>query len=966
MVAGGGAGAHRGADHDVSRQRTAGPTGYGGCVRSELLDRDAELRALTRQVAAVRGGAGRVVVVDGPAGIGKSSLLAVVARGAEADGVVVLRARGGPLEQDAPWGVARQLLEPLRSRQVWGELAVGAAGLAMRVLDPELAEPASAGDAMYAAARGLVWLAVNLAARGPTLLIVDDAHWADAPSLRWLAQLAPDLDGLALGMLCAVRSGEPPTEPGLLAELLAAAPEPSVRPRPLGPQAAEALVREQLPQASSSFARACHAVTAGNPFLLRVLLSQLAADGAAPGEEAAHQLAALGPEQVARLVGRQLARLPEGAGGLAHAVAVLGRGAPLRHAADLAGLSLSRAAMAGNTLRAAGLLEQGHDLTLTHPLVESALYAAMAPGERGLWHARAARMLERERADPEAIALHLLRAAPAGDPARVPVLRQAAARASTRGAPQSAATFLRRALAEPPASARADADLRLELGLALAAHMDTEAPQVLHQAVERADSPGQRSAIALLGARALGLAGHFGDAGGLCRTALADPADTSPQVLTKIEAELVSNAWVQAATHQEAHRHLRDPVVDPAPSGLWRVNAAMAAMLAGRPASETAGLLQPVLDSGELATEEDSLTGTFATLMLIADDQLDAARNRCEAVIDAARPRGWLIALAHGSQLRAMALTRAGQARDAEADARLAVDHKLPVTPPAAMLFALSFLLDALVELDELDAAQAALAAAGLGDDPPAGALAAPLVLQSRARLRLAQARPADALADLFDAAARWRELGCRHPVLASWRVEATETLVRLGDRAGARPLASEQYDLADRLGTPGARGTALRAMAHAAAPDQRIPLLERSVSLLARSPAGLEHARALADLGAALRRANRRGQARVPLSRALDLAQRGGLRLIARRARNELTAAGARPRRGLLTGPGALTPAEHRVAALAAAGHTNQQIAEQLYITLRTVETHLTHAFQKLQITGRGQLADSMATTAT
>src|SRR5262252_4145542 len=134
MVARAGSGAHRGADHDVSRQGTGGPTGYGGWVRTELLDRDAELRALTRQVAAVRGGAGRVVVVDGPAGIGKSSLLAVVARGAEADGVVVLRARGGPLEQDAPWGVARQLLEPLRSRQVWGELAVGAAGLAKRVL----------------------------------------------------------------------------------------------------------------------------------------------------------------------------------------------------------------------------------------------------------------------------------------------------------------------------------------------------------------------------------------------------------------------------------------------------------------------------------------------------------------------------------------------------------------------------------------------------------------------------------------------------------------------------------------------------------------------------------------------------------------------------------------------------------------------------------------------------------------
>jgi len=149
-----------------------------------LLDREAELRALTWQVAAVRASAGRVIVVDGPAGIGKSSVLSAAARAAAADGVTVLRARGGPLERDAAWGVARQLFEPLRSSEVWGELAVGAAALAVRALDPVAAEPATGGDAMYAAARGLVWLAVNLAARGPALLVVDDVHWADAQSLR--------------------------------------------------------------------------------------------------------------------------------------------------------------------------------------------------------------------------------------------------------------------------------------------------------------------------------------------------------------------------------------------------------------------------------------------------------------------------------------------------------------------------------------------------------------------------------------------------------------------------------------------------------------------------------------------------------------------------------------------------------------------------------------------------------------
>jgi len=130
---------------------------------------------------------------------------------------------------------------------------------------------------------------------------------------------------------------------------------------------------------------------------------------------------------------------------------------------------------------------------------------------------------------------------------------------------------------------------------------------------------------------------------------------------------------------------------------------------------------------------------------------------------------------------------------------------------------------------------------------------------------------------------------------------------------------------------------------------------------MLAGSPARLEHTRALVALGAALRRANRRADARDPLRRALEQADRGGMLRLARRAREELNAAGARPRRSALSGPGALTPAEHRVAELAARGHGNRAIAERLYVTPRTVETHLTHAFQKLGIRSRADLAAAL-----
>jgi DNA-binding NarL/FixJ family response regulator len=923
-----------------------------------LLDRDVELAELDRWLAEARAGSGRVIVVEGPAGIGKSSLLTAVGKTAQTDGAASLRARCSPLEQHAAWGMARQLFEPLRTRPYWDELTVGAAGLAERVLAPEAEQPVLAGDAMHAAVRGLVWLVSNLGERAPAVLVIDDVHWADAPSLRWLALLARSLGELRVGVICAVRSGEPAAAPDLLAELLASAPEPPVRPRALGPAATETLVRERLPAASAGFAHACHAVTGGNPFLLGALLTQLVADAAAPDDEAAARLGAFGSEQVGRVIERQLARLPDGAGSLASAVAVLGPGAELRHAAGLAHLGRASAVRAADALRAAGLLEDGPGLTLAHPLIAGTLYTSLPPGERALRHADAAALLARERADPERIGLHLLRTEPAGDAATVTTLREAAKRASARGAPQSAAAYLRRAAAEPPSGAAEDADVRLELGLALAAYMQPEAFDLLHEAIAAA-IPLQRGAIALSGARALGLSGRFDSAFELCRQALRHAEAYPPELRERLEAEFICNAWLNASTTEEARRYAREHAHGPSALGLWRVAAAGAAAFRNRSAARTQALLRPVLEQAVLAGERGSLLWSHTTLMLIIDDQLDTALAQCGELIDIARPRGWLMALTHGSMFRAMALVRAGEIRDAEADARLAFEYKLPVAPAPAMLWCLSFLVDALVEADDLAGADAVLTAARQQAAPPDGALAAPLLLQGRARLRLAQHRPEDALADARAAAARADEFGMLHPVFAGWRAEAAEALITLGETAEAHRLAREQLELSEQLGTPGARGSALRVLARTM--PEPIPYLERAVGMLANSPARLEHTRALVALGAALRRANRRAEARAPLRCALEQADRSGMLLLARRAREELNAIGARPRRSAVSGPGALTPGEHRVARLAAQGHANRAIAERLYVTQRTVETHLTHAFQKLDIRSRAELAAAL-----
>jgi hypothetical protein len=337
-----------------------------------LLDRDAELATLSRQLDSIRAGHGRLVVVEGPAGIGKSSLMSALTRQAAALGLTTVTARAGPLEQDAIWGVARQLFEPIRISPDWADLSSGAASLAARALDPAMPEPAAlAADAMHAASHGLVWLACNLCDRGPALLVVDDVHWADAASLRWLASLGRRLDELPLGVLCAVRTGEPPSDPDLLAELLATAPDPAVRPGPLGLAAAEAIIAERLPDADVAFAQACHGVTGGNPFLLGALIAYLLAEAITPDEATASRLSTFGPDQIVRGVERQLSRLPAGSTDLARAVAVLGRDTPLPYAARLARQPMSQAVDLTDAMRGAGLICGEWELTLAHPLIAS-------------------------------------------------------------------------------------------------------------------------------------------------------------------------------------------------------------------------------------------------------------------------------------------------------------------------------------------------------------------------------------------------------------------------------------------------------------------------------------------------------------------------------------------------------------------------------------------------------------------
>lgn len=918
---------------------------FGGF--STLFERDAELAAAAAATAAATAGHGAVVLAEGPAGIGKTTLLRAAC--SAVPGARVLTARGLALERGYPFGIVRQLFDPVRFAAPgdWEQLLDGAAGLAGRVFDggdPGVVED----DVPYATTHGLYWLAANLAVSRPLVIAVDDAHWSDASSLRWLSHLAARIDGLPVTLLLAARTG--PDQPAVLDEIRSLPSCTRLELAPLGTAATAAMVSARLGgQADDALCRSCHAATGGNPFFLESLTAELRA---APGP-----VETIGPQSIAASVLRRVGQLGDGAVALTRALAVLGGPAPLRLAAALADLPVPEAALVADRLRAASVLAPGSTLEFAHPIVRTAVYESLPPGERALAHARAALLLEQDGADTERVSLHLLRTEPADDQHSVAVLRAAAAAASGRGAPDSAAEYLRRALNEPPDQS-IRAELYLELGIALAAVRDPATVPILREAVARSTD----TTAALTSARVLGIWADHDNAAAICRDALAvgahRPGGLDAATADLLEAEFFINGCILPARADEAWTVAGDrPNNSDQPS--WRAVGGLAASFRAQPPGAAMARVGPLLASGLAGVAPDSLAALYVMLTLIYNDQLEPALAACDHVLADVRSRGAMSMVVHVSLVRSMVGRRLGRLEDAAADAHSTKDFKLRTSPPAAVAWMGAIYLEALTRLGRLDEAED-LAATVAARQPVDGWMHTNMFREARAELHLARQRYPEALDDLRAAADGWRAIRVDNPAIATWRTTAVSALLAIGHHEEAAELAREQLALARATGTSLALGTALRA--YAAVAEDPLEPLETAITLLESLGASYDLALALADLGACLRRTGRVSEARELLRRALDLAERAGAVPLRDHARRELAAVGVRPRRTALTGPDALTSAERQVAGLAAAGRSNKQIAQHLFITIGTVETHLRHVFQKLDIGSRAEIPATLA----
>jgi len=422
-------------------------------VPGRLLEREAELARIRDLIDGAVAGASALALVEGAAGIGKTRLLEEAAVLASDAGVRVLHARGVALEQHFAFGVVRQLLErPVAeaSADERRELLRGAAGLAGPLLEFGDGDARRrAADVGFGTLHGLYWLTYKLADRVPRLRAIDDAHWADVASLRFVAFLAARLEGLRVLLLAALRPGELTPAGELLETIRSDAGANVLSPAELSEQGCEQVVADAFAaRAESAFCRACFEATGGNPFYLRTLADGLRADGVRPDAASAPCAAAQVPGTVVRALVLRLARLPERAVRLARAAAVLGPDAPILTASALAGLSPAEADESADWLAAAGVFADRRPIRFMHPILHSAVYGDLVAGERSRMHFRAAVILAEHDADRDRVASHLMATEPADDPWIAETLRAAAGEAMAHGVAESAVSYLTRARSE--------------------------------------------------------------------------------------------------------------------------------------------------------------------------------------------------------------------------------------------------------------------------------------------------------------------------------------------------------------------------------------------------------------------------------------------------------------------------------------------------------------------------------------
>lgn len=757
-------------------------------ILGSLLERDEPLACIADVLARAREARGTMLVLEGPAGIGKTAMIGRTRADACDNGMRVLAARGAQLEREYAFGVVRQLFEPALAsiaENHRADILHGPAGVAAGLLELPGAhgrEPMAGSDASFAALHGLYWLSANLAAREPLCLLVDDAHWADTASLRFLAFLLERLEELRIAVVVAARPGEGGAGGPLLTGLVTDSLTEVARPAPLSADGVGQMVERELGATPHpAFVSACLIATGGTPFLLRELIAALREGAVAPSAAAAERVRDMGTPAIGRWMLVRLGRLSKPAAELARAVAILER-AELPQAAELSRLSVADASAGADQLIAAGILAPERPLAFVHPIIRAGVYGELSTGDRALGHRRAAQLLDVAGVSTERVAEHLLASHPAGDGWVAGQLIAVARAATNSGAPESAAVFLRRALDEPPPPADR-ARVLLELGRAEESAGQPEWSEHLQAALVEAGAGAERIEAALVLAPALARAQRSADAVDMIDRAAGwlEPADEHLGAM--LEAAAVTVGTIHVATAPAMRRRAaamrRRVDTDPAPAREVLAVAAFVAVLSNEPADAGAGLARRALAAGPALPDAANVAwfsqSVAALLWAQSYDRLD---ELLDAAIAQARATGNSGLLSIGLARRGWLALRRGDLRAAEQDTRTVLGAADLPAPLLFRLQAAGVLVEALVERGALGEADAVLEL--LDPDAEAASLYTIVLRCARGRLRFAQHRPREALADFVAVGDLTALLSITAPAFLAWRSHAA-----LAGRAG-------------------------------------------------------------------------------------------------------------------------------------------------------------------------------------
>ncbi|MFF4230408.1 AAA family ATPase [Streptomyces sp. NPDC001820] len=922
-----------------------------------LRERQEALELVTSEVERARAGSGRLVLLRGATGTGRSALLEAAADHASAQGMRVLRARCSP--DAAPLAAVRQLLQP---GQEFGSVE-------------ELSEPSEppepSGSPYDRSGAAQLWrLLREHAAEAPLLAAVDDVHLADEPSRRWLVEAARHIDRLPVLLVVTERSQydvDPPAD--CLDHALSPALVRGHTLAPLSANAATDAVRSTVGTAvPPEWADDCVRAGAGSPLLLRALLDDLRAkdpDGALP-TTVPETCAALYPGAYPSAVSWWLDSAGPATADVARALAAVDDvpGDPDDHAGLVAGMAGADPARVSGWLTAMtrlGVLRPDPDgrPRYAHPLLRDAVLSGWSGARRQAAHRTAAEVMLRRGDRAEAVAGQLLRTDAVGEAWATGALLDAAAVAVGKARPDDALPFLRRVLDEPMPPARR-ASVLTELGsLEFATVRSATGIPRLAEAVRLPGMPHDRVRAAVALGTALARRGEARVAIDVLR-ALDESLRDHPDLIRTVQAASALLSDHDQGIRQEVYRWLRetaerspDLVGAAAQALLVRYEATAGLTSADTAMKRTRALLEKPADP----LAEPFLLGTAAAVAQWADELDEAERliargltGQRESLLhpmhEALLNVRIDIAAARGSYAELLAAPAAWQAGG------MRLDPRAPANAQAHAVVAL-------VETGRMEEAALLTDAFDLRIAPDSWELNR--FRYARGVLRAARGDAAGALEDFLECGRRQSARDVLTPVVTPWRTAAAECLLALGRPEEALALAEEELRLATVWNTPRCVGRALRVLGTATGGRRGLELTDRAVRLLREASVETELLPALIARGRQLNAAGERARARDSLREASERAERLGAVRLRSLAEEALREGGARPFATALTGAQALTGSERRIAALAAGGLTNAEIAELLHLARRTVETHLTSTYRKLGIRRRTELTTAL-----